>query len=163
MIRERSDLHFCKRIDRLEKPNLPPDWEAGYPHVTVLPPTVENQERADYRLPIYRTTDQTQNNHLRTAARTDRPFAVARPVVRTTGRRRRIGPRSAYRSFEWVLDPRRQCVERGVSSLPVSGKPQARLLKDGTLYRIRRQFQLSQAANRASTTNNPPFVRKHIA
>ena len=55
MIRERNDLHFfmiTKRIDRLET-NLPPDWEAGYPHVTICC-TVENQERADYRLPIYR-------------------------------------------------------------------------------------------------------------
>lgn len=54
MMRLRSDLHFfmiTKRIDRLMSV-IPDDWETGYPNVTLCC-TVENQERADYRLPLY--------------------------------------------------------------------------------------------------------------
>jgi protein gp37 len=54
MMAVRTDLSFfiiTKRIERLEA-HLPPDWGAGYPHVS-LGCTVENQDRADYRLPIF--------------------------------------------------------------------------------------------------------------
>ncbi len=55
MIRERSDLHFLfltKRIERLTD-CLPADWNDGYSNVTVGC-TVENQDRADDRLVIFR-------------------------------------------------------------------------------------------------------------
>lgn len=54
MIRQRSDCYFyffTKRIDRLEK-CLPSDWGSGYENV-IIGCTVENQEMADYRLPIF--------------------------------------------------------------------------------------------------------------
>ena len=54
MIRERSDLHFLfltKRIDRFMD-CVPKDWNDGYDNVTVGC-TVENQDRADYRLSIF--------------------------------------------------------------------------------------------------------------
>ncbi|MGM9574608.1 MAG: DUF5131 family protein [Oscillospiraceae bacterium] len=54
MIRERSDLHFIfltKWIERFMK-CIPDDWGDGYDNVTVGC-TVENQDRADYRLPIF--------------------------------------------------------------------------------------------------------------
>jgi protein gp37 len=53
MIRARPDLDFffiTKRIHRLESV-LPEDWGSGYDNVTVYS-TVENQEMADFRLPI---------------------------------------------------------------------------------------------------------------
>jgi protein gp37 len=55
MMRERQDLHFLfitKRIDRL-KECLPSDWGEGYENVTICC-TMENQDRVDYRLPIYK-------------------------------------------------------------------------------------------------------------
>ncbi len=55
MMRERSDLHFIfltKRIERFMDCN-PEDWNDGYDTVTVGC-TVENQDRADYRLSIFR-------------------------------------------------------------------------------------------------------------
>ena len=55
MIRPCDDLSFLmitKRIDRLHV-SLPDDWGDGYEHVTICC-TVENQDRADYRLPIYK-------------------------------------------------------------------------------------------------------------
>ena len=54
MMRERSDCwfyFFTKRIDRLAE-CLPPDWGEGYDNV-MIGCTVENQERADFRLPIF--------------------------------------------------------------------------------------------------------------
>ncbi len=54
MIKERSDLHFIfltKRIERFSK-CVPADWDNGYDNVTVGC-TIENQDRADYRLPIF--------------------------------------------------------------------------------------------------------------
>ena len=46
-------------------------------------------------------------------------------------------------NYDWVLDIRRQCVEKEVPfGFHQTG---ARLLKDGKLYRIRREFQHSQA------------------
>src|SRR5574344_675299 len=54
MMRLRSDLRFfiiTKRIDRFET-CLSDDWGEGYENVCIAC-TVENQSRADYRLPIY--------------------------------------------------------------------------------------------------------------
>jgi hypothetical protein len=54
MIRERSDCSFIiptKRIERMEK-CLPSDWGDGYENVTICC-TVENQKRADQRLPVF--------------------------------------------------------------------------------------------------------------
>ena len=55
MMRIRQDLHFMfitKRTERLQQ-CLPPDWGDGYDHVTICC-TMENQDRIDYRLPIYK-------------------------------------------------------------------------------------------------------------
>ena len=55
MMKERSDCYFyffTKRIHRL-KECLPDDWGNGYDNV-IIGCTVENQEMADYRLPIFR-------------------------------------------------------------------------------------------------------------
>lgn len=54
IIKERSDLNFLivtKRIDRFNVA-LPKDWGTGYDNVEICC-TVENQDRADYRLPIF--------------------------------------------------------------------------------------------------------------
>lgn len=54
MIKERSDLTFLfltKRIERFMD-CIPPDWGAGYDNV-IVSCTVENQDRADFRLEIF--------------------------------------------------------------------------------------------------------------
>ena len=54
MIKSRTDLEFLiltKRIDRFEM-LLPSDWGDGYDNVNIGC-TVENQELADYRLPLF--------------------------------------------------------------------------------------------------------------
>lgn len=54
IIKERSDLNFIfltKRIERFQQ-CIPDDWNNGYDNVTVGC-TVENQDRADFRLSIF--------------------------------------------------------------------------------------------------------------
>lgn len=145
MIRSRPDLRFLmitKRIDRLQAV-VPDDWGEGYDNVTICC-TMENQERADYRLPIYRT------------APVKHKIIVCEPLLSAVDLSPYLGAwveqiivggesgreaRTCH--YDWVLGIRRQCVEHGISfRFRQTG---ARLLKDGRLYRIRRQFQHSQA------------------
>lgn len=145
MIRSRPDLRFLmitKRIDRLQA-DVPDDWGEGYDNVTICC-TMENQERADYRLPIYR------------AAPVKHKIIVCEPLLSAVDLSPYLGAwveqvivggesgreaRTCH--YDWVLGIRRQCVEHGISfRFRQTG---ARLLKDGQLYRIRRQFQHSQA------------------
>lgn len=145
MVRSRPDLRFLmitKRIDRLQAV-VPDDWGEGYDNVTICC-TMENQERADYRLPIYR------------AAPVKHKIIVCEPLLSAVDLSPYLGAwveqvivggesgreaRTCH--YDWVLDIRRQCVEHGISfRFRQTG---ARLLKDGQLYRIRRQFQHSQA------------------
>ena len=145
MIRSRPDLRFLmitKRIDRLQAV-VPDDWGEGYDNVTICC-TMESQERADYRLPIYR------------AAPVKHKIIVCEPLLSAVDLSPYLGAwveqvivggesgreaRTCH--YDWVLGIRRQCVEHGISfRFRQTG---ARLLKDGQLYRIRRQFQHSQA------------------
>lgn len=145
MIRSRPDLRFLmitKRIDRLQAV-VPDDWGEGYDNVTICC-TMENQERADYRLPIYR------------AAPVKHKIIVCEPLLSAVDLSPYLGAwveqvivggesgreaRTCH--YDWVLGIRRQCVEHSISfRFRQTG---ARLLKDGQLYRIRRQFQHSQA------------------
>jgi hypothetical protein len=55
MIRRRQDLQFfivTKRIYRFFI-RLPDDWGEGYPNASMCC-TVENRDRADYRLPLFK-------------------------------------------------------------------------------------------------------------
>lgn len=145
MIRNRPDLHFLmitKRIHRLQAV-IPDDWGEGYANVTICC-TIENQACADYRLPIYR------------AAPIKHKMIVCEPLLSAIDFSPHLGDwvelvmvggesgntaRTCH--YDWVLGIRRQCVEHGIPfHFRQTG---ARLLKDGQLYRIRRQFQFSQA------------------
>ncbi|WP_298065108.1 DUF5131 family protein [uncultured Rikenella sp.] len=146
MMRTRRDLQFLfitKRIDRLAE-CTPPDWGAGYPNVTICC-TVENQERADYRLPIYRDVPVRHK------------IIVCEPLLGPVDLTRWLaggwveevivggesGPEARVCDFAWVLSLRDQCRAAGVRfTFRQTG---AVLLKDGRLYRIPRPFQHSQA------------------
>lgn len=146
MMRIRSDLRFLlitKRIDRLQK-SLPEDWGGGYEHVTICC-TVENQERADYRLPIYKE------------APVKHKIIICEPLLEQIDLSRYnigswveqvvAGGESGYDArpcnFDWVMELRNLCVEQGVSFwFKQTG---SKFIKDGKLYAIRRMFQHSQA------------------
>ena len=145
IIRERSDLYFLivtKRIDRFNV-GLPTDWENGYDHVTVCC-TVENQDRADYRLPIYRELP------IRHKVIICEPLLEAvnlRPYLGAWVEEVMVGGESGEDAricnYDWVLDIRQQCVEYDITfRFRQTG---ARLLKDGHVYCIPRSFQQEQA------------------
>ena len=145
MMRQRPDLHFffiTKRIHRLSG-CLPPDWENGWPHVSIYC-TVENQQMADYRLPIYRTLPIAHKGiiceplleHINLSAYLGN-WAEELVAGGESGNHARMC------DYDWVLSLRAQCMAAGV---PFHFKQTgARFKKNGQLYRIKRQFQHSQA------------------
>lgn len=146
MMRLRSDLQFLfitKRIDRL-RDCLPPDWGEGYPNVHICC-TVENQQMADYRLPIF------QSLPIRTKSIVCEPLLgpidlspylggwVAQVIAGGES-----GSEARVCDYRWILSLRNQCVRNDVAfHFKQTG---ARFLKDGRVYRIARKYQHSQAA-----------------
>ena len=153
MIRERSDLHFfmiTKRIDRFHLV-IPDDWGDGYDNVTIAC-TVENQDRADYRLPIYRNAPIKHKmiicepilEHINLAPYLD---SWVKQVV--------VGGESGNDArpcnFDWIQEIHDLCEQRGISFwFKQTG---SRFVKDEQLYKIRRQFQHSQARKAGMNIN----------
>jgi protein gp37 len=146
MIRHRKDLHFfiiTKRIDRFSV-NLPDDWGEGYDHVTICS-TCENQDRANYRLPILRSLP------IRHKLITCEPLLERvdlSPWLDHTIEEVIVGGESGDQArvcdYNWVLDIRSQCMQKNV---PFHFKQTgAKFLKNGRIYQIKRQYQHQQAA-----------------
>ncbi len=115
MIRERSDLNFLfltKRIERFAK-CVPDDWNDGYDNV-IVGCTVENQDRADYRLSIF---NELPIKH---------KIIVCQPMIERINLGAYlenvelvvIGGESDKNArpldYSWVLAVREQCIERNV-------------------------------------------------
>ena len=146
MIRERSDLSFhiiTKRIDRAAA-CLPPDWGDGWRHVTICS-TCENQETADYRLPILISLP------IRHRSIISEPMLgeISIENYLKTGLIEHVicggesGPNARPCHFEWILKVREECVRCGVRfTFKQTG---ALFIKDGKTYHIDRKYQMSQA------------------
>lgn len=145
MIRERSDCTFLfitKRIDRFMQ-CVPPDWGDGYDNVVVCC-TVENQERADYRLPYL------------LSAKAKHKEIVCSPLLEPIDLERFLtaeiegvtaagesGAQARLCDYEWILQIRAQCVQRNIPFwFQQTG---AHFQKDGRIYKIPRREQHSQA------------------
>lgn len=146
MIRRRSDLRFfmiTKRIDRFYE-SLPDDWDDGYENVTICC-TVENQDRADYRLPLYK------------AAPIKHKIIICEPLLERVdlsayqiglwAEQLVAGGESGHEArpcdFNWVMALHDLCVEQNVSFwFKQTG---ARFIKDGKMYSVIRCLQHSQA------------------
>lgn len=145
MIRERSDCTFLfitKRIDRLMQ-CVPPDWGDGYDNVVVCC-TVENQERADYRLPYL------------LSAKAKHKEIVCSPLLESIDLERFLtseiegvtaagesGMQARICDYNWILQIRAQCVRQNIPFwFQQTG---AHFQKDGRLYTIPRREQHSQA------------------
>lgn len=115
MMRERSDLHFLfltKRIDRFME-CIPEDWGEGYDNVTVGC-TVENQDRADYRLAIFRELPIRHKNIIcqPLIERIDlEPYLENVELVVVGGESDR---NARPLDYEWVLSIRDQCISYNV-------------------------------------------------
>ncbi len=145
MIAERKDLHFVFLTKRIERflDCVPADWGAGYDNVTVGC-TVENQRRADERLSIFRNLPIKNKNII------CQPLLEA--VDLTPYLCEDIGlvvvggesdPDARELNYDWVLDIRRQCVERGVRfQFRQCG---THFIKDGRRYTLGVRELMSQA------------------
>lgn len=145
MIRKRSDLvffFFTKRITRFVE-CMPEDWGEGYDNV-IIGCTVENQAMADLRLPVFMSLP-IKHRAIIVAPLLERvdlmPWLDA--TIEEVSVSGESGADARVCDYEWILDLRRQCLEKDVPfRFHQTG---AKLLKDGRLYRIRRPFQISQA------------------
>lgn len=145
MMRQRSDCwfyFFTKRIHRLAD-CLPPDWGEGYDNV-LIGCTVENQDRADYRLPIFLELPIKHRSIIASPLLEGldlRPYLDDRIEEVATGGESGVEARPC--DYDWILDLRRQCVEKDIPfRFHQTG---AYFIKDGRMYRVRRRYQLSQA------------------
>ncbi|MCQ2605953.1 MAG: phage Gp37/Gp68 family protein [Bacteroidales bacterium] len=145
MIRERRDClfyFFTKRIDRFMD-CIPADWGDGYANVMVGC-TIENQAMADYRLPIFKSVP-IKHKSLTIAPLLER-IDVSQYLDETI-EEVSVGGESGVNArpcnYDWILDLRRQCVEKNVPfRFHQTG---AYFIKDSKMYRIMRKHQLSQA------------------
>ena len=145
MMKQRSDLwfyFFTKRIDRF-RACMPDDWGDGYDNVLVGC-TVENQEMADYRLPIFKSLPIKHKSII--AAPLIGPVDLA-PYLDGSIEEVSVGGESGQQArpcdYAWVLAIREQCVR---ADIPFRfHQTGACLVKDGKTYRIPRCFQHSQA------------------
>lgn len=146
MIRQRSDLHFhiiTKRIDRFAQ-CIPSDWGGGWDNVTISS-TCENQDRTDYRLPIFLELPikhrQIVSEPMLEQIDIEKYLATSLIEHVTCGGESGNGARPC--NFDWIKDVRRQCVRTGV---PFTFKQTgAVFIKDSRLYRIERKLQMAQA------------------
>lgn len=145
MMKERSDCRFyffTKRIDRLEA-CLPADWGDGYDNV-MIGCTVENQDRADFRLPIFLSLPIKHRS------------VIAAPLLEKTDISAYLDERIEEVSaggesgqyarpcdYDWILSLREQCIEKNIPFY--FHQTGARFVKDGRTYFIKRRFQRSQA------------------
>lgn len=162
MMRQRSDLRYLiitKRIDRFQD-CVPDDWGDGWDNVCICC-TCENQDRADYRLPLFL---QAPIKHRQ---------IICEPLLEPIDLSRWLGgwiegvvvggesgSEARLCDYDWVLDIRRQCVEKGV---PFSFKQTgAHFRRNGRTYNIPRRFQHSQAKKAAINTDGFPAVMQDI-
>jgi protein gp37 len=146
MMRERRDLHFLmitKRIDRLAE-CVPDDWGDGWEHVTICC-TIENQDRADYRLPIYKAAPVRHKRIICEPLLGPidlAPYGIGEWAEQVLAGGE-SGPEARPCDFEWVMALRSECVRQNVSFwFKQTG---ARFIKEGKLYPIPRKLQHSQA------------------
>ena len=144
-MRQRSDLAFhivTKRPERILQ-SLPRDWGNGYENVTICC-TMENQQRADERLPLMR----------------DLPLPhkaiICEPLLGPLDFHNGLGPwceqvtvggesgsDARICDYDWVKDIRSQCIAADVSFY--FKQTGANFLKDGRVYRVERRLQHQQA------------------
>lgn len=146
MIKQRQDCmfyFFTKRIDRFER-CTPSDWGSGYDNV-IVGCTVENREMAEYRLEIFKSLPIKHKTIIAAPLleRIDISEFLGEDIMQVSASGE-SGNDARPCNYDWILDLRRQCIEKNVSfRFHQTG---AKFIKDGRLYNIRRKYQISQAA-----------------
>lgn len=156
MIRERSDCRFLfltKRIERFMD-CVPADWGEGYDNV-VVGCTVENQERADERLSIFKTLPIRHKN------------IICQPMISAINLEAHldgvelvvVGGESDRDArplrFEWVLEVREQCIKKQVAfEFRQCG---THFIKDGKAYTLQVR-DLAAQARKANINYSPTDI-----
>lgn len=145
MMKLRQDLIFyifTKRIDRFTV-SLPDDWGDGYENV-IVGCTVENQDRADYRLPILQSLPIKHKTII--CAPLLGPISLEKYLdasIEEVAASGESGNDARICDYQWILDIREQCMN---ADIPFCfHQTGAKFLKEGKLFRIRREHQISQA------------------
>lgn len=146
-IKERSDLQFMiitKRIHRFEVA-LPEDWGDGYDNV-IIGCTCENQNRADFRLPIF--LDMPIKHRLIIHEPMLEAINIGKYIER--GKIEKVicggesGEGARVCDFGWILDTMNQCVMHDV---PFHFKQTGANFKKGNkIFNVERKDQITQAA-----------------
>ena len=144
IMRQREDLTFLfltKRIERLKK-CLPEDWGEGYDNV-IIGCTVENQETADKRLPIFSALPIKHRNIIcqPMLERMDLTKYLENVELVVVGGESDINARAL--DYDWVLEVRAQCIAQ---SVPFEFRQcGTHFIKDGTLYNLNVRELCAQA------------------
>ena len=161
MMHMRPDLSFffiTKRIHRLIQ-CLPPDWGAGYKNVHIAC-TVEDQERADCRLPLFQQAPVCQKTIVCSPLLEELDLTpYLGPWVEQVVAGGESGPEARICKFDWIRSLRAQCEQAGVAfRFQQTG---AFFFKEGKYYHIPRKFQHLQA-RRANIDYRPdsPAARR---
>ena len=144
MIKSRPDLDFfivTKRINRFYV-NLPSDWGDGYENVTIST-TVENQQMADFRLPVFLKCPIRHKGIACEPRLEEVDLTKYLHGVDFVGAGGESGMKARVCDYNWILKIRNDCADYGVHFL--YHQTGAKLYKDGKLYNIPRKFQHSQA------------------
>ena len=122
---------------------VPDDWGDGYENV-IVGCTVENQEMADYRLPIFLSLPIKHKSIIVAPMLTAIDLT---PYLNDTIEEVSAGGESGFDArpcnYDWILALREQCIAKNVTfRFHQTG---AHFIKDGKMYHIPRCYQLSQA------------------
>ncbi len=145
MIKERSDCRFyffTKRIERFME-CIPDDWGDGYDNV-LIGCTCENQDRVDYRLPIFIKLPIKHKSIIIAPMITAvdlKNYLIDDIEEVTCSGESGIDVRPL--NYDWVLAVREQCIEKNVPFL--FHQTGAYFIKDGKKYHIPRKLQVPQA------------------
>lgn len=147
MMKRRSNLHFfiiTKRIHRFLD-CIPQDWGQGYPNVTICC-TCENQERADYRLPIFLSVPIRHREiiHEPMLGPIQIESYLASGKISQVVCGGESGPDARPCHYDWILSTREQCIRHNVGFY--FKQTGAVFVKDGKTYSIERSLQQTQAA-----------------
>ncbi len=155
MMHLRSDLQFrfvTKRIHRLLD-CLPPNWGDGYENVFICC-TVENQDRADFRLPILSSVPAKHKSILCEPLLEEinlSPYLGS--WIEEVAAGGESGSEARLCDYNWVLSLRQQCINHQIPfTFHQTG---ANFRKENKLYRIERSIQQTQA-RKANIDYVPP-------
>ena len=146
IIKYRKNVNFViitKRIERFME-SIPNDWGLGYDNVTIIC-TVENQDMADKRLPIFINLPIKHREiiHEPMLESIDIDKYLKTGLIESVTCGGESGDNARICNYDWILNTRRQCIENDVTFY--FKQTGANFIKNGKLYKIKRIDQIKQA------------------